>query len=166
LTASLISYSALVILLVGVILIGYRDRMRIKRIPGEQNRDVYQIKSILFLVVTLVLSFLFVYHRAYDQPLLFLVVAFAIAFLPDIDDQNLAWIFLLIVVYVNVLFLVPPSIMELVLPHLTRRIVETAFVTGALVLLLAASIWVLVWVSRQDGDDTPKSDAAVLGASD
>lgn len=140
--ASLVALGIGVILTLALILPRYLDEaLATRRAPGPRTPP--EMHRANFLVAALIpVTLLFTYHRVYDLPLLFMLVALLGGVrLPDDAEEGrsrryAAW--LASVGLISAALLVPPS--------LTARVVATEelLMTGVLVLALVVSIWLVV----------------------
>ncbi len=123
-----------------------------KRARDQQMAEsaVYRrVRANLFIVTTFLIGFLFVYHRAYDLPLLFgyvsLVSSLDLSDEANKQDRRLYFALLAAAALLNLVLLSPPSALEEVFPEPLSTLLGTIPIT----LSLAATLAVCIWASLQ-----------------
>ena len=107
-----------------------------------------RVRANLFIVITFLIGFLFVYHRAYDLPLLFGYVSFVSSLgLPSQaskQGRRLYFALLAAAVFLNLTLLLPPSALEEVLAEPLSTLLSTIPLTLSLVAALTVCVWALL----------------------
>lgn len=139
--ASLVAITIGAILTLALILPRYLDDLlATRRAPGPRSpQDMHRANLLVAALIPVTL--LFTYHRVYDLPFLFVLVALLAGVrLPDDAGEGQArryLIWLAAVVLISAALLVPPSLIAWLVAT------EELLMTGVLVLALAVSIWLV-----------------------